>query len=141
MHDQNDIIIASDNNIENHSFDKCHSKESSEEDETSGDDRCLENKTLGNHMTSQSDISKNHCIHDQGQYEHLYTWLYFNNGLRGYLCKICEMCSGSKPCPSGGNQTALSHTSEKFNKKKKKKKKQAKEFVVTRSLRIIKLLL
>ena len=58
--------IVSDNNIKNHSSDECGGEESFEEDESSGDDRSLENNTLGSHMTSQSDISKNHCLHGQG---------------------------------------------------------------------------
>ena len=122
-------------NIENYSSDGCDSEESSEEDESSGNDESLENKTLGNHMASQSDISKDHHLHDQGQYECLYTWLYFNNDLRGYMCKICEMYYCSKPCPSGENWDAWSHKGIKF------KKTLAKEFFVMRSLRIIKLLL
>ena len=73
--------IVSDNNIENHSSDECDREESSEEDECSGDYRSLENKTLGNHMALQSDITKDHCLHDQGQYDCLYTWLYFNHAL------------------------------------------------------------
>ena len=91
-------------------------EESSEEDESSGDDRSLENKTLGNRMASQPDISKDHRLHDQGQYERLYTWLYFDV-LRGYICKICKIYYGSKSCPSGGNRGAWSHASVKFKKK------------------------
>ena len=30
------------------------------------------------------------------------------------MCKISEMCYGSKPCPSGGNRGAWSHTDLKF---------------------------
>ena len=134
-HDQNENIIISDNNIENHSSDECDREESSEEDECSGDDRSLENKTLGNHMALQSDITKDHCLHDQGQYDCLYTWLYFNHALWGYMCRICERYYGSKPCPSGGNWGAWSHTGVKF------KKTLAKEFIIMISLRIIKLLL
>ena len=74
-HDQNENTIASDDNIENHPSNKCDSEESSEEDESSGDDRSLENKTLGNQMALQSDIRKDHHLHDQGQYERLYIWL------------------------------------------------------------------
>ena len=81
-HYRNENTIVSDNNIENHSTDECVGEESSEEDERSGDDKSLKNKILRNHMTSQSDISKDHHLHDQGQYERLYTWLYFNNALR-----------------------------------------------------------
>ena len=66
LHDQNENRIVSDNNIKNHSSDECGGEESFEEDESSGDDRSLENNTLGSHMTSQSDISKNHCLHGQG---------------------------------------------------------------------------
>ena len=57
-------------------------------------------------MTLRSDISKDHRLHDEGQYECPYTWIYFNNALRGYMCKICEMYYSSKPCPSGGNRGA-----------------------------------
>ena len=49
-------------------------------------DRCLKN-----HMVLQSDISKDHGFHDQGQYERLYTSQYFDNALQGYIHKICEM--------------------------------------------------
>ena len=94
-HNQNENKILSDNNTSNHSSDKCDGEESSQEDESSCDDRSLENKTLGNHMASQSDISKDHRLRDQGQYERFYAWLYFNNALRGYMCEICEMYSGS----------------------------------------------
>ena len=102
-HDQNENTIVSDDNIEKHSSNECDGEESSEEDESSSDDRSLENKPLENHKASQCDISKGDCLHDQGQYECLYTCLYFNNALRGYMCKICEIYCGSKPCPSGGN--------------------------------------
>ena len=67
-HDQNESTSISDNNIENHSSDECDGEGSSEEDESSGGDSSLENKTLGNHMTPQSGISKDHRLHDQGQY-------------------------------------------------------------------------
>ena len=67
-------------------------------------------------MASQSDISKDHRLRDQGQYERFYAWLYFNNALRGYMCKICGMYYGSKPCSSGGNRGAWSHASIKFKK-------------------------
>ena len=77
--DQNENTIVSDDNIENHSSDECYDEESFEEDESSGDDRSLESKTLGNHMASQSNINKDHCLHDQDQYKSLYIWLYFNN--------------------------------------------------------------
>ena len=105
-HEQNENTIVSDDNIENHSSDECDGEVSSEEDESSGDERSLESKTLGNRMTLRSDISKDHRLHDQGQYECPYTWMYFNNALRGYMCKICEMYYSSKPCPSGGNRGA-----------------------------------
>ena len=55
--DQNEKTIVSHNNTEKHSSDECDGEESSEEDESAGDDESLENKTLGNHMASQSDIS------------------------------------------------------------------------------------
>ena len=32
------------------------------------------------------------------------------------MCKICEMYYGSKPCPSGENRGAWSHTGIKFKK-------------------------
>ena len=41
----------------------------------------LLNEILDNKMALQSDISEDHCFNDQGQYECLYTWLYFNNAL------------------------------------------------------------
>ena len=64
-HDQNKKAIASDDNIENHCSDKCDSEEISEEDESSGDDRSLENEIFGNHMVSQSDTRKGNRYHDQ----------------------------------------------------------------------------
>ena len=54
--DQNEKTIVS-HNTEKHSSDECDGEESSEEDEKAGDDRSLENKTFGNYMTSQFDIS------------------------------------------------------------------------------------
>ena len=53
-------------------------------------DRSLKSKTLGNHMTLQSDISEDNCSHDQGQYECLYNWLYFNNALWGSCVKYVK---------------------------------------------------
>ena len=113
-HDHDENTIESDNNIENHSSDECDSEESSEEDESSGDDGSLENKTLGNHMASLSDTNKDHRLHDQGQYECLYSWLYFNNALQGYRCKVCELYYSINPRLSDGNQGASSHTDVKF---------------------------
>ena len=51
------------------------------------------------------------------------------------MSKICEKYYGSNPYSSNGNGVAWSHTAAKF------KKTLAKEFVVLRSLRIIKFLL
>ena len=65
-------------------------------------------------MALSSDISKDHCLYGQDQYECLYTWLYFNNASQEYMCKICEMYYSSKPCPSVGNRDAWSHTGIKF---------------------------
>lgn len=100
--------------FEKYSSDECDSQESSEEVKSSGDDGSFENETLGNHIASQSDISRDHCLHDQGQYEHHYASLHFNNPPRGYISKMCEMYYGSKTCPFGGNQGAWNHTGIKF---------------------------
>ena len=43
LHDQNESTIVSDDSIENHPSNECDAEESSEEDESSGDDRSLEN--------------------------------------------------------------------------------------------------
>ena len=65
-------------------------------------------------MASQSDITKDNCLHDQDQYECLHTWLYFSNPLQEYMCMICEMYYSDNPCPSSGNGGAWSHTGVKF---------------------------
>ena len=113
-HGQDESTIVSDNIVEKYSSDEYDSQESSEEVKSSGDDGSFENETLGNHIASQSDISRDHCLHDQGQYEHHYASLHFNNPPRGYISKMCEMYYGSKTCPFGGNQGAWNHTGIKF---------------------------
>lgn len=113
-HDQDESTIVSDNIVEKYSSDECDSQESSEEVKSSGDDGSFENETLGNHIASQSDISRDHCLHDQDQYEHHYASLHFNNPPRGYISKMCEMYYGSKTCPFCGNQGAWNHTGIKF---------------------------
>ena len=101
-HDQNENTIALENNTENHSSHECDCEESSEE-KVQVMIGLLKKKTLGNHTALQPDTGKDNRLHNQGQYECLCTWLYFNHVLRGYMCKICEMYYGSKPCSPGRN--------------------------------------
>lgn len=77
--------------LKKHSPDKADDKGNFQENDFADNDRFLQKEKLGYHMVLQPDISKDHDFHDQGRYERLYTSLYFNNALQGYICKICEM--------------------------------------------------
>ena len=45
----------------------------------------------------------------------MYTWLYYNQSERGYMCKVCEVYYGNSPHSSGSNRGAWSHVGVKFN--------------------------
>ena len=44
----------------------------------------------------------------------MYTWLYYNQSERGYMCKVCEVYYGNSPHSCGSNRGAWSQTSVKF---------------------------
>ena len=43
---------------------------------------------IGLSKMTHSYNNKDHRLHGLGQYEQLYTWLYFNNALREYICEL-----------------------------------------------------
>ena len=45
----------------------------------------------------------------------MYTWLYYNQSERVYMCKVCEVYYGNSPHSSGSNRGAWSHVGVKFN--------------------------
>ena len=60
-------------------------------------------------------IKKDHRLYDQARYESLYSWLYYKQSAKGYMCKICDVYYGVSPCPSGGNRGAWSHKAVTFH--------------------------
>lgn len=105
--DENENIC----NIGECSREEISEEEESSEDESSEEDYSEEENT---ETPQEAGLKKDHRIHDQTQYERLYSWLYFNSNLRGYMCKVCEMIYGCEPCPSGRNRGAWSHNAVKF---------------------------
>ena len=84
--------------------------------DSSSDDESSENyQEKGPSFASSNDIESDHRFYDQSRYEKMYTWLYYNQSERGYMCKVCEVYYRNSPHFSGSNRGAWSHVSVKFN--------------------------
>lgn len=64
-----------------------------------------------------------HRLYDQSKYENIYPWLYYNQAIHGYMCKICDVYYATTACPSGGDRGAWSHKGVHFNENAGKKLK------------------
>ena len=66
-------------------------------------------------LLRQAMTESDHRFYDQSRYEKMYTWLYYNQSERGYMCKVCQVYYRNSPHFSGSNRGAWSHVSVKFN--------------------------
>ena len=46
---------------------------------------------------------------DHTRYEQLYQWLYYSHYKKGFMCKVCTVMYGDRPCPNHGSRGAWSH--------------------------------
>ena len=46
---------------------------------------------------------------DHTHYEQLYPWLYYSHHKKGFMCKVCTVVYGDRPCQNHGSRGAWSH--------------------------------
>ena len=61
-------------------------------------------------FASPTEIKKDYRLYDERRYLSDHKWAYYNNVKVGYLCKVCEVVYGDKPCSVGRARGAWSHT-------------------------------
>ena len=82
--------------------------------DTSGDSE-IESAVNEIGFAKEKDIASDHRLYDQSKYERVYTWLYYNHTLNGYMCKVCDIFYTGTECPTGGDRGAWSHVAVKFH--------------------------
>ena len=65
----------------------------------------------GLRFANRREIASDHRFY---RYEALYSWLYYNHSLNGYMCKLCEVFYAGMSCSTGSHRGAWSHKGVNF---------------------------
>ena len=84
------------------------------ESSSSDKDQEQNSEDEGLRFANRREIASDHRFYDQTRYEALYSWLYYNHSLNGYMCKLCEVFCAGMSCSTGSHRGAWSHKGVNF---------------------------
>ena len=57
-------------------------------------------------FASSDDVVLDNCVYDEQKYLNQHTWAYYSHSKGGYICKMCEIVYGDRPCPNNQSRGA-----------------------------------